>query len=92
MRVLELCSAPGNKSMFIADICENITIKGVEISNNRANVMKNLIKKYNLDKRIEVIVEDGLKYDSEELFDRVLVDAECTHEGSLKHIYKFFQG
>lgn len=38
-----------------------------------------------------MIVADGLKYNSEELFDRVLVDAECTHEGSLKHIYKFFK-
>lgn len=38
--------------MYMADICENLTIKGVEISNNRANVMKNLIKKYNLEKQI----------------------------------------
>lgn len=53
--------------------------------------MKSLIKKYNLQKQIEVIVADGLKYDSPNLFDRVIVDAECTHQGSLKHIYKFFK-
>lgn len=27
--------------------------------------------------------------EKEELYDRVLVDAECTHEGSLKHLKKF---
>jgi 16S rRNA C967 or C1407 C5-methylase (RsmB/RsmF family) len=32
-----------------------------------------------------------LKFNDEEGFDKVLVDAECTHEGSLKHIYKFFK-
>lgn len=52
--------------------------------------MKSLIKKYKLEDKIEVLEEDGLKFKSEKLFDRVLVDAECTHEGSLKHIFKFF--
>lgn len=78
-RVLELCSAPGNKSMLMADSFKEITIKGVEINHNRANVMKSLISKYKLDGKIEVIETDGLKFSSQEPFDRVLVDAECTH-------------
>ena len=41
--------------------------------------MKNLIKKYKLDHKIDVVVADGLIYFSEEKFDRVLIDAECTH-------------
>ena len=27
-----------------------------------------------------------------ELFDKVLVDAECTHDGSIKHLMKFLAG
>ena len=90
-RILEICCAPRNKSMLIADHNKDVKITGVEISVNRANIMKNLLKKYHLENQIEVITEDGLTYDNKELFDRVLVDAECTHEGSIKHIFKFFK-
>ena len=75
----------------MADLFPDVSIVGVEINVNRANVMKNLVKKYRLDKQISVVTAHGIKYESAELFDRVLVDAECTHEGSLKHIFKFFK-
>lgn len=51
--------------------------------------MRNLVRKYKLDSSIEVVVADGVTYCNEQHFDRVLVDAECTHEGSLKHLLKF---
>lgn len=41
--------------MLMADSFDNIKIKGVEISHNRANIMRNLIKKYKLDQKIQVI-------------------------------------
>jgi hypothetical protein len=34
--------------MLMADSIKDILIKGVEISANRANIMRSLIKKYNL--------------------------------------------
>lgn len=51
--------------------------------------MKNLVKKYKLDHKIQVKVEDAVTFDSKVKYDRVLIDAECTHEGSIKHIKKF---
>ena len=87
--LLELCSAPGNKSMYACDLQPKLKVTGVEINPVRANVMKSLISKYGLEDRIKVVVEDGTKFESEEFFDRVLVDAECTHEGSVKHLKKF---
>lgn len=75
--------------MYLADSLKEVHITGVEININRANVMKNLISKYGLDGKIDVCVEDGLAFNSNQLYDRVLVDAECTHEGSIKHIKKF---
>lgn len=50
--------------MLMADCFKEISIKGVEISHNRANIMRSLIGKYKLNHKIEVIEEDGLKYKS----------------------------
>ena len=61
-KILELCSSPGNKSMYLADSVEKIEIKGIEINHNRANIMKSLVKKYDLIDKIQVIVEDGTTY------------------------------
>lgn len=38
--------------MYLADSLKDITITGVEINVNRANIMRNLIKKYHLDNKI----------------------------------------
>lgn len=38
------------------------------------------------------IFRGGDAADKRDLFDRVLVDAECTHDGSLKHMEKYAQG
>ncbi|KRX05989.1 hypothetical protein PPERSA_01067 [Pseudocohnilembus persalinus] len=64
-------------------------IVGVDISHNRLSVSKNIVNKYQLGEYIELVEQDGTKYNSERLFDRVLVDAECTHDGSVKHLLKF---
>lgn len=61
--------------MYLADSVDKVSIIGVQINNNRANVMNNLIKKYKLDNKIKVRVQDGVKFESQILFDRVLVDA-----------------
>lgn len=76
--------------MYLADMLQEVSIVGVEIGVNRANVMRSLVSKYGLEGKIQVVVADGVEYDCGDRFDRVLVDAECTHEGSIKHIKKFF--
>lgn len=48
--------------MLIADLYPDVRITGVEINVNRANIMKNLVKKYQLDQQIEIVTADGLKY------------------------------
>lgn len=65
--------------MYIADTVPGVRITAVEISPNRANVMASLVAKYGLGGRIEVVVADGVSFDAGEGYQRVLVDAECTH-------------
>lgn len=63
-------------------------IIGVDICEHRMNTCKSLLNKYN---HPEVVckLEDGCFYGEDESVDKVLVDAECTHDGSIKHIVKF---
>ena len=54
MRVLDLCCAPGLKTCAIADVLEtthggNAYIVGVDISEKRLHLCKNIIKKYHID-------------------------------------------
>jgi 16S rRNA C967 or C1407 C5-methylase (RsmB/RsmF family) len=54
MRVLDLCCAPGLKTCAIADLLEtrnsrNVHIIGVDISEKRLQLCKNIVKKYHVD-------------------------------------------
>lgn len=92
--VLDLCCCPGAKLMFIGDLMrldgEKIqgSLTGVDINSKRLGICNSLLKKYGLD-FIELKECDGTKFESERLYDKILVDAECTHDGSLKHLKKY---
>lgn len=38
---------------------------------------------------VKLMLADGTTYQMEKEFDKILVDAECTHEGSIKHLQKY---
>lgn len=90
LSVVDICCAPGAKLLYLNDLLnENSTITGVDISQDRLRVTKSLLKKYKARENINLICGNALNFQSEQRFDRVLVDAECTHEGSIKHMNKF---
>lgn len=91
--ILDLCCCPGAKLLFIGDLMgpkEKITgsLTGVDINSKRLKICESLCKKYGLD-WIKLNDCDGVGFKSERLFDKVLVDAECTHDGSIKHLKKY---
>lgn len=47
------------------------------------------MKKYGALDFVKLEDADGQEFSSVSLFDKVLVDAECTHDGSIKHLQKF---
>ena len=118
--VLEMCCAPGAKLLFMKDIIDSQKSSGMLIGNDislqRLKITKNMLKKYNLDKKMYLVngdardihldfnlknltkTEDDLIYTQNEkpcksnkniIFDKVLVDVECSHDGSFKHILKY---
>lgn len=84
--ILDMCAAPGGKTTEIASIIDN---QG-EITANEINIIRRERLKYNVQKQgascIEVIGMDGkiLGDTFEEKFDRVLLDAPCSGEGTIE--------
>ena len=79
-KIVDLCSAPGSKATYMAEIMKNKgMIVAVEISNERLKlVVENAL-------RLEIgiitpVVADG-RYYALEGVDKVLVDAPCTNAG-----------
>lgn len=102
-RVLDMCCSPGAKLMYIADLVKHTKIPqyhenvvGCDISYHRSQICKSLLAKHG-HPIVRVLRGDSTKIreilgeQTGQLFkpNKVLVDVECTHEGSLKHILKF---
>jgi len=83
MRVMDLCAAPGGKTAFLADMMNN---EGEIIALDRYESRLKILRK-NLDRLgvtcVDTIVGEAEIYETEELFDRVLIDAPCSGLGTL---------
>lgn len=84
-KVLDLTSAPGGKTTQMAALMQN---KGTIIANELDKIRYERLK-YNIDKQganiVQAVNERGEKLGEkyEEYFDKVLLDAPCSGEGSL---------
>ncbi len=79
-RVLDICAAPGGKTMQLAALGADVT--ALDISGPRmARVAENLARTA---LRAELITTDALHYTPEEPFDAVLLDAPCSATGTIR--------
>lgn len=83
-RVLDLCSAPGGKTTHMADLMKDSgCIVASEISESRIRGLLGNV--YRLaHPNILVVAADGREFPEGPQFDRVLVDAPCSGEGTLR--------
>ncbi len=83
MRVLDMCAAPGGKTFFLADEMKNT---GEIIALDQFEVRIQSLEK-NLErlgvKNVKTVIIDAVDYQTEELFDRILIDAPCSGLGTL---------
>lgn len=82
-RILDLCAAPGNKTAQIAVQMQNRgTVVANDISAGRMRALRQVQERLGL-LNITTTVYDGANYPGAAgLFDRVLVDAPCSCEGT----------
>lgn len=78
-RVLDLCAAPGGKTMQMAQTGAQVT--AVDISKARMERVTENLERTGSD--VEVIVSDALEFQAEP-FDAILLDAPCTATGTIR--------
>lgn len=79
--VLDVCSAPGGKSIYIREKHKNLKVVACDVLENRVNLIKKYAKRMKQD--VEALVQDAtiLNSDFVENFDYVLCDVPCSGYG-----------
>jgi len=79
-RALDLCAAPGGKTMQLAALGWDVT--ALDQSARRLELVRENLTRTALN--AETIVADALKWEPEGLFDAILIDAPCTATGTAR--------
>ncbi|HXV73223.1 MAG TPA: transcription antitermination factor NusB [Sphingomonadales bacterium] len=79
-RVLDLCAAPGGKTLFLSSCGAHVT--ALDISKTRLKLLEENLKRTSL--KAEVVCADVMDYAPQEKFDGVLLDAPCSASGTLR--------
>lgn len=79
-RVLDLCAAPGGKTMQLAAAGAHVT--AIDISAPRLERVQENLKRTGL--HAEIVEADMLKWTPDEKADAVLLDAPCTATGTIR--------
>ena len=87
-KVLDMCSAPGGKLTYIAELAPNADITAYEVSPDRYNRLKRFLAKRELN-NINLKLGDSSKVFNRyaDNFDKILLDAPCSSD-----IHQFGQG
>ena len=78
--VLDLCAAPGGKTLQLAAAGWSVT--ALDLSERRLTLVAANLARTGLS--AELLVGDGLKWQPEQEFDAILVDAPCTATGTCR--------
>ncbi len=79
-RVLDLCAAPGGKTMQLAAMGNEVT--ALDVSPTRLERVTENLERVGL--KAQIVCQDGLEWQPEQLFDGVLLDAPCSATGTIR--------
>lgn len=80
--VLDLCAAPGGKTMQLA--AQGANVVAVDRSAARMTTLSENLKRVGLLDKVSAVVEDGTVWNPKEKFDYILLDAPCTATGTIR--------
>ncbi len=80
--VLDLCSAPGGKSVFVAQNNPNCKVLACDVSEGRVELIKKYVQAYNVN-NVTTCINDAtvFKAEWENKFDVVICDVPCSNMG-----------
>ncbi len=81
-RVADLCAAPGGKAMQLVSLGADVT--AVDLSEARMTRMQSNLDRVGYADHVKTIVADITKFESDEPFDAVLLDAPCSATGTFR--------
>ena len=79
-RALDLCAAPGGKTLQLA--AQGWQVTALDISAKRLKLLEENLKRTGLS--ADVIAADAFKWEPEAPFDAILIDAPCTATGTAR--------
>ena len=79
-KVLDLCAAPGGKTMQLASMGNDVT--ALDVSENRLERVSENLERVGLN--AEIICADALEWTPEQVFDGILLDAPCSATGTIR--------
>lgn len=79
-RVLDMCAAPGGKTMQLADAGADVT--AIDISQSRAQRIEENLARTGLSATIKIA--DAASYTDRDGFDHIIVDAPCSATGTIR--------
>lgn len=79
-RILDLCAAPGGKTMQLAAAGANVT--ALDVSKGRLERVRENLTRTGL--KADIVKADALKWEPNQSFDAVLLDAPCSATGTLR--------
>ncbi len=82
MNIIDLCAAPGGKTMQLAALGANVT--AVDKSASRLKRLEENLKRTGLEKNVKVIQADITKWQPKQPADYVLLDAPCSATGTIR--------
>lgn len=80
-QVLDMCAAPGGKSMQLAATGARVT--ALELNERRLPIMQENLARTGL--RVRLLQADAAKWKGEHEFDAILLDAPCSASGIFRH-------
>lgn len=80
--VLDLCAAPGGKTMQLAATGADVT--ALDINNYRLERLRENLARTDLEEPVKVVKDDALTYQPDTPFDAILLDAPCSATGTIR--------